>query len=432
MDRTSGKDNVDIGGGRRGFQDQNAVAGIAGTRVDAAFLNSIQEEILSVIEGAGLTPDAGNWQQLLNAIKKISNDGISHKFPLSQLNGLPWLPVISMSQTTPPSNPKPGDFYLVPLAAKAAWSGKSGHIAEWNGDNWLFSLAADGHGIGLPDGQIWQKINGNYVSLDSRYSRLTAPPTDTYYVIGDKGDDTNSGIAPTPNDGFATIQGAIDAIKSRYMSMNLITINVAPGTYDGFRVDASMINKWALIGDPNQPDNVIINATRTTSAVLRSCIVFSNAVHLSGFSFKSYYENVSAAGGTISVKDCKIALPGAGCAALASYGGKLSLYGNINITGSGTTCIFAGEGGLTRLGYKDIGKFTPVFINYDNVNTSTNLDAQSSGTMILQPEATNFSGSCNGTRFYAAANGVILLNGLGQYAIPGTRNGITTSGGQLY
>ena len=74
MDRTSGKDNVDIGGGRRGFQDQDAVAGIAGTRVDAAFLNSIQEEILAVIEGAGLTPDAGNWQQLLMAIKHIYDD----------------------------------------------------------------------------------------------------------------------------------------------------------------------------------------------------------------------------------------------------------------------------------------------------------------------------------------------------------------------
>jgi hypothetical protein len=70
MDRTTGADNIDIGGGRRGFRDQNRAAGLTGTEVNAAFLNGVQEEILAVIEDADLAPSSGDWTQLLQAIRK--------------------------------------------------------------------------------------------------------------------------------------------------------------------------------------------------------------------------------------------------------------------------------------------------------------------------------------------------------------------------
>jgi hypothetical protein len=68
MDRINGAGTVDIGGGRRGFRDENLGAGVEGTEVTALWLNMVQEEILKVITEAGLTPDPGNWTQLDQAI----------------------------------------------------------------------------------------------------------------------------------------------------------------------------------------------------------------------------------------------------------------------------------------------------------------------------------------------------------------------------
>lgn len=70
MDRTTGADWVDIGGGKRGFRDQNRAAGLIGTEVNAAWLNATQEEILAVIISAGIAPNADIWTQLLEAIDK--------------------------------------------------------------------------------------------------------------------------------------------------------------------------------------------------------------------------------------------------------------------------------------------------------------------------------------------------------------------------
>ncbi|MBD8554931.1 hypothetical protein IFT84_10385 [Rhizobium sp. CFBP 8762] len=71
MDRINSSGTIDIGQGRRGFRDENLEAGLQGTEVNAAFLNMIQEEILSVITRARITPDANVWSQLADAIAKL-------------------------------------------------------------------------------------------------------------------------------------------------------------------------------------------------------------------------------------------------------------------------------------------------------------------------------------------------------------------------
>jgi hypothetical protein len=72
MDRTSGANNIDIGGGRRGHRDRNTAAGLAGTRLTAAFLNGLQEEALALIEGMGLTPSDADLQQVWQAVRRLS------------------------------------------------------------------------------------------------------------------------------------------------------------------------------------------------------------------------------------------------------------------------------------------------------------------------------------------------------------------------
>ena len=68
MDRTTATNYVLNSAGKRVFRDRNLAAGLPGTQLVAADLIAHQEEILAVIEGAGLTPDPANLAQLLAAI----------------------------------------------------------------------------------------------------------------------------------------------------------------------------------------------------------------------------------------------------------------------------------------------------------------------------------------------------------------------------
>ncbi|UYB71626.1 hypothetical protein NBH81_03750 [Aeromonas veronii] len=63
-----------FGAGKNGFTSGDAQTGVPPTEVSADILDTIQEEICSVIESEGITLDKSKRNQLLNAInKKISN-----------------------------------------------------------------------------------------------------------------------------------------------------------------------------------------------------------------------------------------------------------------------------------------------------------------------------------------------------------------------
>lgn len=68
MDRVNGAGWTDIGGGRRGYRDENLGAGVEGTEVPALWLNMVQEEIMKVCAMAGLSPSEADWTQLYQAI----------------------------------------------------------------------------------------------------------------------------------------------------------------------------------------------------------------------------------------------------------------------------------------------------------------------------------------------------------------------------
>ncbi|MDO9501379.1 hypothetical protein [Falsiroseomonas sp.] len=76
MDRTSAANFIDIGGGRRGFRNRNLGTGVRGTTHDAADRNALQEEIMAVIEAAGLVPNSADWTQLLAALRNMFGGGI--------------------------------------------------------------------------------------------------------------------------------------------------------------------------------------------------------------------------------------------------------------------------------------------------------------------------------------------------------------------
>lgn len=69
MDRIVHPTAVDLGGGKMGFRSKDTVAGVPGTVVTATHLNAVQEELLAVIEKAGLAPSAANLLQLVMAVR---------------------------------------------------------------------------------------------------------------------------------------------------------------------------------------------------------------------------------------------------------------------------------------------------------------------------------------------------------------------------
>lgn len=57
------------------YRDYDAATGLPGSWVPADYFNTTQDELLTVIEGAGLTPSSGDLQQLYKAILRLRGLG---------------------------------------------------------------------------------------------------------------------------------------------------------------------------------------------------------------------------------------------------------------------------------------------------------------------------------------------------------------------
>ncbi|MEA1031258.1 phage tail protein [Pseudomonas sp. N-137] len=58
------------------FVDENPVTGVPGSLIPAAWGNSVTQELLGVITGAGMVPDEADLGQLLLAVRKINQAGL--------------------------------------------------------------------------------------------------------------------------------------------------------------------------------------------------------------------------------------------------------------------------------------------------------------------------------------------------------------------
>lgn len=85
MDYVTDPSSVVIDGQRR-FRDGSLTPAVRGTILRALWLNSVQREIIHVIEQAGLTPDVNDWTQLYQAIVAL----ITGEVPLAteEVNGI--------------------------------------------------------------------------------------------------------------------------------------------------------------------------------------------------------------------------------------------------------------------------------------------------------------------------------------------------------
>lgn len=161
MDRVNGADFIDIGGGRRGFVGEDLLIGIPGTEITDDWLNAVQEEILSVIEDAGLEADPEDNTQLLQALERRET-----------ARTIPFIPVVAVDVAAPPGAPGLAQTYLIPPGATGVWAGRQQQLAQWNGLAWRYLNAPNGHVIGTPDGTQYTKIGGVYSAFQTQFNRL--------------------------------------------------------------------------------------------------------------------------------------------------------------------------------------------------------------------------------------------------------------------
>lgn len=300
MDRINGADTIDIGGGRRGFRDENLVAGASGTEVTALFLNMTQEEILKVITEAGLAPSEGDWTQLWQALQILG---------LAPDRGRRWLAVNSMTLSSAPGAPTVGDAYLVPVGATGIWAGNVGKIAVWFGSGWTYLTPTDGHGVSLPDGRVFERIAGTYVeklAIDTQSGKwrsavaggtadaITASFSPAILLLVDglsvrvRASAANATTIPTftPNSGLI----AAAPIK-KGANLNLAPGDVSAGYWMDLTYDLSS-NVWIL---KNPATGVIPQQLHQVSAS-----VAANALTLGWAGGNLSFRSASAANGSVS------------------------------------------------------------------------------------------------------------------------------------
>lgn len=369
-----------------------------------------------------------------NAENVIVQVDASSQVPLQRLTVKPWVPIKSIDTKQPPENPVPGDVYVIPATSSGVWKGQSQKLAEFTPAGWAITDTPDGHGVGLPDGSIFIKIAGVYVPLtdlfDKRYSRLVTPPSSTFYVIGPAGNDKNTGLAPTPKEGFATIQGAIDAISHKYITQSTITLMISPGTYDGVAIDASFVSQWKLVGDRENPGAVRVIATDPKKPIIRGLTV-GNATNVAvyGMTFSGYCEAIATTGGSVIVWDCNVVLGVVTqSSGFACYGGSIAIYGNIKVSGAGLS-VFRASSGKMQVGYFDIQTTYPAVITYNNATVATgNFEISQGGQLSIDARVVKFEGIPYGPAYNVSFNSTITTVGGGAAFIPGTKPGsVSTS-----
>lgn len=283
---------------------------------------------------------------------------------------------------------------------------------------------------------LWDGTRFRLLTSFIRTSAIQPSVDMVFYVNGATGNDSNDGL--TSGTAFATITGAVSAIKSRYLSLNSATVNVANGTYNGFSISSSGIATWNFVGNTGSPSSCIISATSGTINIGRAVLVSHGAnVTLNGFKFQSLYENVNCGSGNTTFPDgssCVFTAPTqASQPIIGCYdSGFVAIYGTHTYSGSMGAMFACSVNSAIRIGYHDTINSLPLTLTASGTPSFSIgfAEAWSGGAIYVDNTNVSFGGSATGPRYSAFLNGTINVNGLGTTFFPGNSAGSTATGGQ--
>ncbi|EJF89126.1 DUF2793 domain-containing protein [Bartonella tamiae] len=125
-----------------------------------------------------------------------------------------------MTTTAPSTEPEKGKIFLIPDSALDVWKNKIGQLAEWDGKQWKYTQTQDGHCIGLPNGDVYIRVNGKYqpkIALDSQSGQWNyAEASGTENVL-------TARLTPSPQ---ALIDGMVIFLKVRSNNTGTATLNI--------------------------------------------------------------------------------------------------------------------------------------------------------------------------------------------------------------
>ncbi|QGA56149.1 phage tail protein [Brucella sp. 2280] len=247
------------------------------------------------------------------------------KTPIAMLNSLPWLPVKSITLTAPPATPSEGDLYVIGTGASGAWASKAGQIAEWSDAAWRFSTPPNGHGVSLPDGRVFEKVDGVYVekiALDAQSGKWG------YGVAGGTANALTLTLSPVPS-GY--IAGMRLAVKITATNTGAATINVA-GL--GNRPIHYLDGRDLLPGELVAGQTVILNVTDTDIVIASPTVAFLRLTPKGSLQTEQFTASVA-------LSDIQLGVPSIAQQFMLSGVSYIDAWGSVAFRNEATTSVDA-------------------------------------------------------------------------------------------
>jgi hypothetical protein len=397
------------------FTNGNLALGVPSTVVDADFLNRTQEELLSVLTAAGISPVKSNYTQLLAAIRASSvltdvsaTPGVLVANPAPALT---TLPIINTQFVVIPALTNPGTATLN--------ISSTGTVAILRPDGTVIQPGDLPAGRRIPiifDGSAWR--------LMTFPGRVRLGANLTLYCNAQTGSDANNGL--TSGTAFQSLQGVWNYL---YQNVDVTGYVVTVQCSGNFTVGLSA--QTVVVGAT--PQSIVFNfASGSTIAITNGSAFQANNPGV-GYTISGPVV-ISATGtgnfqgyGIIASSSAQILFSGVNFGVCASghvqaqFYGQAIATGNYTISGNAPVSLFApgGEIDMASITVTLVG--TPAF-------SSEYAFAEFSGGHINAISMT-YTGSATGNKFLVSLNGTINTAG-GLASLPGSTAGTATTGGQ--
>jgi len=292
----------------------------------------------------------------------------------------------------------------------------SGALLNFGSGNFSAQLLAPTRSVGDSTSNV---ATTQFVAQTLSNQTRTTLTSDLQIFVSTTGNDSNSGSGSSP---FLTISRAIQYVQLFDLNGHNITINVSAGTFSACSFSGNLIgNYFSGIYLSGAGSNTVINGSNQSALILdkNSIVTIENMTiqtSTSGHGCLVLDDSYLIIGNNITFGTC------AQSHMIVSSGGRITIPGNSTYTISG--------GAQTHITAIQNGQ---IFNSGNTINIQNNPNfsyafAQANASYLEIGNCT-FNGVATGTKYIVSENGVIYTGGQGESYLPGTINGIKSSGG---
>ena len=241
----------------------------------------------------------------------------------------------------------------------------------------------------------------------------------TVYVRSD-GNDNNTGLSNTAGAAFATLQGAVDAVRRRYNTAGYqVTVQIGlAGTYGPVQFEQTGATRFRLRGDPaNFTSYKINNSSGSPVSATGAAQLYLEGVELTGTGPLS-----ASSGASIVYDNVQFSQSSPTGHIYATYGGTIVCSTTYAIGGFGASNhLVAGANGSIII--------SGATVNIVSNQAYSTFAVANNGFLGADAAAFYNSFTVTGIRYLATYGGVIYTAGGGVNFFPGNASGSVSNGG---